>query len=303
MGKDNRLPPFAALQAFERAAHLGSFTAAARELDSTQSAISQHVHRLEEIVGVPLFLRQHRGVRLSPAGKQLLAGVTEGLEILRQSIQALKKQTERSVINVGTDFAMAAYWLVPMLSRFRSVHPEIEVRLVTAQQPELPDEADIDISILFGNGRFGPSPCRRLLDEAVTPVCSPHLLDPDSGVAERCHLLSHLPLLQLEADNDAQWLDWHHVFSQLEVGSVPQEPVLTFNNYTLLLQAAIAGQGVALGWQPLCDALLESGVLIPVLEQKCQTECGYYLVLPALRPINAATQLFCDWLIEESKTR
>ncbi|GGO79010.1 transcriptional regulator [Marinobacterium nitratireducens] len=301
MAEKISLPPLATLQAFEAAARLGNFTAAARELDSTQSAISQHIRRLEQDLGVPLFHRQYRGVRLTESGGRLLEDVSEGLARLASGIASARQQSSHDLINVGTDFALAAYWLLPRLARFRDAHPEVEVRVVTAQKTITPDEANIDIAILFGDGHFDRAPSRLLMRESVVPVCSPALLE-RYGPIQSVEDLNRLPLLQLEAEHEAKWFNWSRLFERLGIAARPREPALVLNNYTLLLQAAIAGQGAAIGWRPMVDSMLESGLLLPAIPQHTRSDCGYYLVLPSTKAVTPMVQKFCDWLIHESQT-
>ncbi|WP_203140548.1 choline sulfate utilization transcriptional regulator [Marinobacter mangrovi] len=292
------LPPLATLQAFEVSARLGNFTAAARELGSTQSAVSQHIRRLELEVGVRLFYRRYRGVALTEQGRQFLEKVVEGLSSIAQGVEALQQHPDHRVINVGTDFAFAAYWLLPLLSKFREAHPGVEVRVVTAQESIAPDEANIDIAIQFGDGQFGQAPSRLLMYESVVPVCSPALLE-RYGPIRNIDDLNRLPLLQLEAAHDSKWFDWGRLFSLMGATERPREPDLTLNNYTLLVQAAIAGQGAAIGWKPMCDSMLDSGVLVPAIPRITRSDCGYYLVLPATKAVAPMTQQFCEWLINE----
>ena len=301
MSKRETLPPLAALQAFEASARLGNFTAAARELQSTQSAISQHIRRLEHDLGVMLFFRRYRGVGLTEDGRKLLEFVSQGLATLTEGIELVKQQKSRAIINVGTDFALASYWLLPLLSRFREAHPEVEVRVVTSQNPMMPDDTEIDFAILFGNGKFGRAPSRLLLREAVVPVCSPKLLQQRAAI-QQIDELNQLPLLELEAEHDAQWFDWKSIFAAMSAEQPPRHADLLFNNYTLLMQAAIAGQGVAIGWHPMCDTMLESGLLVALLEKPIYSDCGYYLVLPANKAVTPVAQQFCDWLIQEGRS-
>lgn len=294
------LPPLTMLVAFEAAARLHSFTAAAQELGSTQSAISQHVKRLEADIGSPLFQRTHRGVQLTRAGDQLYLPVTQGLAQVLKGYQHAQKQAHHDVINVATDYALGSYWILPRLRHFRTIHPKVDVRLVTSQQSVTPDQADVDIALIFGNGHDISAPTRPLFTEQVIPVCSPALLEryhTGQGPAQ----LTDLPLLQLEADHNARWFDWPELFSRLNIASVPREPELMFNNYTLLLQAALSGQGVAIGWSPFIEPMLTSGALVALTETPLQSTNGYHIVFPSNRVVAPLVLEFVDWLMEEGK--
>lgn len=300
MPSTTELPPLPMLQAFEAAARLNSFTAAARELGSTQSAISQHIKRLEADIGSPLFQRIHRGVRLTRAGSNFHQTVAGGLDLLTEGYARAKQRSRNDVINVSTDYALGTYWLLPRLRSFRMAHPNVDVRLVTGQQSVTPDQADVDIALLFGNGYDIAAPTRQLFQEAVIPVCSPALLA-RYGTYTHTRQIAELPLLQLEADQEAQWFDWPELFEMLGIRSGPREPALIFNNYTLLLQAALTGQGVAIGWSPFIEPLLASGALTALTDQPVRSDNGYQIVFPSHQVMDPLVQEFVDWLITEGK--
>lgn len=300
MSKSTRLPPLPLLQAFEAAARLGSFTAAARELDSTQPAISQHVKRLEADLGGTLFDRGRSGVRLTRLGQHLLPAVADGLERLVGAWDEAHHKAGNAVINVATDFALAAYWILPRLRHFRARHPGVDVRLITSQQHVLPDQANVDIALLFARGEDLPAPSRLFFPEAVTPVASPTLLT-NLGLPATAASLTHVPLLQLEADHHADWFDWPGLFGALGLEQSPREAELIFNNYTLLLQAAISGQGAAIGWSPFIEPMLETGALVALTERPLGSDQGYHLVFPTQRAVDALVLELVDWLQEESR--
>lgn len=304
MHQKNNLPPLAALQAFEAAARLGSFTAAAGALDSTQPAISQHVHRLEADLGVPLFERQPRGVRLTRSGQQLYEAVADGLSRLTQGYTEARQHSGSAVINLVTDFAIATYWILPRLRRFRDAHPDVDVRIITSQQPLLPDQAEADIAILFARGSTLQAPARQLFSEAVTPVVSPLLLD-RLQLPARLEALTELPLLQLEADYHSGWFDWPALFPRLGLGRVPREAELIFNNYTLLLQAALSGQGVAIGWSPFIEPMLASGGLVALTDNLLggDDDLGYYLAFSSHQRLAPQVLTLADWLQAESRSK
>jgi len=302
MHQKSNLPPLAALQAFEAAARLGSFTAAAGALNSTQPAISQHVHRLEADLGLRLFERQPRGVRLTRPGQQLYEVVADGLSRLAQGYAEARRHSGSAVINLVTDFAVATYWILPRLRRFRDAHPDVDVRIITSQQPLLPDQAEADIAILFTRGSTLQAPSRQLFREAVTPVVSPLLLD-RLQLPAKLTSLTALPLLQLEADYHSGWFDWPALFPRLGLGRVPREAELIFNNYTLLLQAALSGQGAAIGWSPFIEPMLASGGLVALTDNLIggDDDLGYYLAFSNHQHLAPQVLTLADWLQAESQ--
>lgn len=299
MTRFSQLPSLVTLLAFEAAARLGNFTLAAQELGSTQSAVSQQIRRLEGDLGTPLFHRAHRGVTLTSAGETLLTAVLEGLHRLTEGIGAVQQSGRHSVINVATDYAFAAFWILPRLAGFREHYPHTEVRVVTSQQRNTPAQQEFDLAILFGNGYFPGCVSRQLFREEALLVCSPTLLK-DRGPVTRAEQLASLPLLKLDTDYHLDCFTWPRLFKALGMAEAPPEPALAFNNYTLLLQAAIAGQGVAIGWAGLVDSLLDNGLLVPVIAQRFSSANGYHVVLPQRREVEPVVQSFADWLYRES---
>lgn len=313
------LPPLSALPAFEAAARFGSFSKAAHELHASQPAISQQIRQLEEAVGQPLFRRKSQGVVLTPAGEDLLQAVQTGFDALREVMSRLRQPQQRLDLTVATDFAFAAYWLLPRLDRFKAEMPLVDVRILTAQHVDDLGGANADIAILFGDRtatlqrvdkrksrNAKDAPAVLLFAEGVFPVCAPSY--PCGTMQGRPDWLCDATLLHLDdvaagaaqrargADRWLRWPDW----LQAAGVSVPMRgPQLRFNNYTLVLQAAIAGQGVALGWTPLVEPLLAAGQLRRAHRQVSRSGRGY---LASLRPgvATPASSAFLDWLTRES---
>ena len=282
------------LRAFESAARQLSFTAAAVELGTTQPAVSQQIQRLERQLGARLFDRVYRGIVLTDAGRLLLAHVQDGLATIRAGLAAVGDQAQHEVLQVATDFAFAAYWLMPRLPRFHAAHPEIDVSLVTSERSPHLLRAEIDVAIAFGDGRFKHGEALPLFREEVFPVCSPRLLDEPGALPVAA--LAGLPLLHLAAEGRARWFDWDGLFRALGVPGAPAAGQLRFDNYTLLIQAAIAGQGVAIGWRHLVDDLLAQGLLTRVTAASACSEFGYWVVLPERKRRARLVQRFVDWL-------
>lgn len=283
------------LRVFASAARHLSFTAAAQELRSTQSAVSQQVRALEEELGVRLFDRVYRGVRLTESGQLLSASVREGFSIMEKTIEQLQQRHRNPRLNILTDFSLASYWLMPRLPAFRRDHPHIDVRIMTNHGEVDWHGQEVDVAIAFCDARtLEARP--RLFHEDVFPVCSRGFLD-TYGAIEGPARLAEMPLLTLTADQGQGWLDWPGYFECL-AGMVYGEPSeLIFNNYTLLIQAAIAGQGVALGWQGLVDDLIERDMLVGLEHLRVATSSGYGLIDVDPSDGAPAKRAFLDWVI------
>ena len=286
------------LRAFEAAARHRSFTAAAVELGTTQPAVSQQIKRLEEQLAARLFDRIYRGIELTEAGSVLFQQVQLGLQNIDAGLSAISAQHQHEVLQVATDFAFAAYWLMPRLHRFHAANPNVDVSLVTSERSHNMLRSDIDVAVLFGEGRFKQGESHWLFSEEVFPVCSPLLLQ-GRVVPLPAQALLEFPLLHLRGENGSNWFDWSGVFRELGINSVPAPGQLRFDNYTLLIQAAIGGQGVAIGWRHLVDNLLAQGLLCRPIAETVISRLGYYVVLPQRKRRGVLIQQFVDWLMAE----
>jgi putative choline sulfate-utilization transcription factor len=286
------------LRVFESAARQLSFTAAARELGSSQPAISQQIKRLEQQLATRLFDRVYRGIALTEAGELLLRYVQDGLHSLDAGLAAVTARQQHEVLQVATDFAFAAYWLMPRLQRFHQLYPEVDVSLITSERDHGALPAEIDVAINFGDGRCKHAEAQLLFREEVFPVCSPGLLKGRSLPLPTA-ALAGLPLLHLRPENRSRWYDWAGLFRAFGLAETPSPGSLRFDNYTLLIQAAIAGQGVAIGWRHLVDELLAQRLLCRLGSEVAHSEFGYYLILPERKRRQRLTQAFVGWLQAE----
>ncbi len=286
------------LRAFEVAARLRSFTAAALELGTTQPAVSQQIKRLEEQLATRLFDRIYRGIELTDAGEVLFSHVQAGLQSIDSGLIAITEQHQHEVLQVATDFAFAAYWLMPRLHRFHKVNPDVDVSLVTSERTHSMLRADIDVAVLFGDGRFKQGESHWLFSEEVFPVCSPQLLAGRQTPLPN-DALRDFPLLHLRGESINHWFDWAGVFRALDIPQAPAPGQLRFDNYTLLIQAAIGGQGIAIGWRHLVDDLLDQGLLCRPIAGAAISGQGYYVVLPQRKRRVQIVQQFVDWLASE----
>jgi putative choline sulfate-utilization transcription factor len=298
MPRQDRLPPMQALSMFESAARLASFTAAARELGSTQPAVSQRIVQLEEALGAPLFERGHRGVTLTEDGTRLFQAVRQALDTIRLATADIRARHTPRTLTLSTDFGFATYWLMPRLSQFKALMPDVDVKIITSQNVFDTSHDHADIAIAFGDPHadWGAREVVKLFAEEVTPVCSPSFLAANARPRAPADLAS-LPLLHLEPTTPERWLSWDGWFAAHGLDSPPAHRGITFNSYAFVAHAAVMGQGVALGWAPLVDELIATGQLVRLFDAAVVTEHGYLLVTQ--RAPTPTVHAFRQWLLDE----
>ncbi|NYH16984.1 putative choline sulfate-utilization transcription factor [Paraburkholderia bryophila] len=283
---------------FESAARLASFTAAARELGSTQPAVSQRVVQLEEALGAPLFERGHRGVTLTEDGERLFEAVRHALDTIRAATTEIRARRTPQTLTLSTDFGFATYWLMPRLSQFKALMPDVDVKIITSQSVFDPSHDQADIAIAFGDAHadWTARGVVKLFPEHVMPVCSPAFLAAHPSLRTPSDLPG-VPLLHLEPTQPARWLSWADWFAAHALDTPAAHRGITFNSFTLVAHAAIMGQGVALGWAPLVDELLATGQLVELFDAPVVTERGYLLVTQ--RAATPVINAFRQWLLGE----
>jgi len=286
--------PLASLRAFEAAGRLGSFTAAARELGLTQSAISRHVRALEDSFAVKLFDRRGRGIMLTPPGEAYFRPVTEGLRLIRAAsheMQMRRRHANRLVVSLLP--SVAALWLAPRLADFTARHPNLELHVHASRSLIDFDLDEVDVSIRYGLGKWEGTRSERIATEYLTPVCSPDFAR-HHRLGEDPTILLRLPLLSDDlADDWAQWF---------EAAGIEGSPALAgprLNDSTSLYHAAASGLGVALGRSLLIERALRGGQLVTPFEIRVPATFAYWLVLPDRGEPAPATRLFMQWAREQ----
>lgn len=275
----------------------GSLSAAAEALGLTQPAVSYQIRLLEQRFGQPLLHRLHRGVRYTDEGRRLLAiaeRTVSEVDALQRSVRAARR---RPTVRLATDYAFSSLWLIPRMHVFRQSHPEIDLQIVATQRLGPHWREDADLAVAFGSGSEFGADARLLMPERVVPVCTPilaHSLKDGPGLPIR-----QCPLIHLEAEHVSPWLDWPAYLSRLQRGESLQDSPgdLRFNTYALVVQAAMAGQGVALGWLGVVDQLLEANLLVVAGEVMAVQGRGYWLVPGSS---SEAVNLLATWLIDEA---
>lgn len=295
-----RLPPLDLFHTFEAVARHLSFTCAANELCLTQSAVSRQIASLEQQTRLRLFRRLHRAIELTPDGQRLLAAVTRGLDQIHDCLTALGSATKMPQITVSATVAFAWFWLMPRLEQFSAHHPEVDLRILATDTPVLPGHGDVDIAILFGSGQWEGITSKLLFQERVYPVCSPLFLSAHAGLLRPEDLLCQT-LLHLDIDRSApDPVDWQRWLASQGVTGQPVLPGIRFNSYPMVLQAAEAGRGVALGWSYIVDPIVASGRLVQPVDGAMETRNGYYL--STSEDVERTTELegFLGWIATEA---
>jgi len=285
------LPPLQCLIAFESVSRHSSITRAAIELEITASAVSRQIVQLEQFLGRSLFIREHRRLKLTVTGRQYGEHVQELLKECSQVTTELMKARGRMDLTIGCASGVAVFWLAPRIADFMAKYPGIQIRIVSRDSVAMFSAAEFDIGIyhLQQDRREGLH-TEHIFNETVFALCSPEYLN---GM-----LLPPTELVDktlLSADEQL-WMDWSAWFEHCGVKAPKLQRMVTANHYATLVQMAVLGNGLILGWEYLTASLIESGALVRASDASVCLCGGYYLVWPADRAISPAAQLFSDWV-------
>src|SRR5580693_143361 len=266
------LPPLETLRVFEVACRHGSYSEAARELHVTHSAVSQRIRQLEEELGLTLFERQGNRMVLTSSGLRLHAGVRNAFSELSAALGSIEKRRTSAELTVSLLPVMAARWLVPRLSRFKARFPHINLHLKTGQSLANFKSDGVDIAIRFGTGDWKGLRAIKLLDEEFFPVCSPSLND-GRLPKDPASMLS-LPLL---IDRNLSWRAW---FKSAGLTLDRDITGTSFTDTNALMEAAVTGQGIALGRLSFTRSDIVAGRLVRLSEQSLHVSHRHYAVYP-----------------------
>ncbi|MCM2292650.1 LysR family transcriptional regulator [Allorhizobium sp. BGMRC 0089] len=287
------LPSLNLLSAFEAAARTGSVTAAARELNLTQSAVSRQIRALEEQLGVALFHRERQTIRLSPGGEAYARDIRDALRMISTASLTLKANPLGGTLTLAILPTFGTRWLAPRLPAFLKQHPGITLNLVTKMSYFDFRLEPVDAAIHFGPPVWQGAELALLRGETVVPACSPGLRD--LYAFRQAEDLRKAPLLHLATRPDAweRWLTGHGADAESVRG-------MLFDQFATAAQAAMAGLGVALLPEFLIEEELASGRLVKALDRPMKSAESYFLVWPRDRATYPPLQAFRDWLLEET---
>jgi LysR family transcriptional regulator, glycine cleavage system transcriptional activator len=294
-----RLPSLNGLRAFEAAARHLSFTLAASELNVTQTAISHQIRRLEEELGIRLFIRKNRALALTPQARDYLPGVRAAFNDLRLATDRLLRKDDDKVLTVSTLASLAAKWLLPRLTAFQEAHPGLDVRITTSTALVDFKSGDVDAAIRYGRGHWPGVRADWLMADEVFPVCSPALLSGKRPLRVAEDLRDHV-LLHTSANND----DWRQWLTAAGLPSdISKQPGITFDLALMTVQAAIDGIGVAMGRTSYVQDDIAKGRLVVPFNIALPADAGFYLVSPEGAAEPPKLKAFRQWLIASAKAK
>ena len=287
-----KLPPLKSLRAFEAAGRHLSFTRAADELFVTQAAVSHQIKSLEEFLGVSLFIRRNRQLLLTDEGQTYWPKIRDIFETLSSATDGIKAARASGALTVSVVPTFATVWLVPRLSAFKARFPDIEVRLKASDDSVDFVREDVDLAIYYQAGEY-PSglSAKTLLSERLTPLCAPSLLQGDKPIREPLDLKSHTLLHDGSTDDWRKWLR----LAGVKGVNLSHGPV--FSHTAMVQQAAIYGQGIAMGHLVLSQAEVQAGRLVRPFELMMESEFSYDIVCPQESVERPKVKAFSDWLL------
>ena len=295
-----QLPPLNSLRSFESAARLLSFSKASVELNVTPAAVSQQIRQLEDYLGVVLFHRKTRAVRLTEEARSALSLMTEGFDKLAAATEYLTREKESGLLTVNTAPTFAAKWLLQRLPDFSEKYPNIDLRLDATLVPREFEDSGIDISIRLGHGDYPGCHVERIFGEAFSPVCSPELMSGENRLVEpadlRNHRLLHVDwsMLGIPLPN---WKMWSKAAGIEDIG-LEHGPHFTVES--MAIEAAINGSGIALVSHHAATEDLDAGRLVKPFDLTLPTDFSFWLVCPKEYLRRANVKCFCDWLLHQA---
>ena len=291
-----QLPSPHSLFAFEAAARTLNFRLAADELNVTQPSISHSIKELERFHAVRLFVRRNRGVQLTEAGRVLYEGVRLSFDRIERDLRTIASGETR-YITVAASTSLSAHWLVPRLQGFQQANPGIRIKIVTTDRDVEPD-FEIDMTLWVRPRDFRRKNSWLVCDEVVFPVCSPLYLGKAKPILSVADLHDH-PLLH-SVDPHRKRIGWEEWLSQVGAETPDLAPSIVFNDYQLAVQAALAGEGVALGWSLTAQLLLRSHLLVRPLAEEVATGKAFFVVTNETEEPSEEMMALVRWIVAQA---
>jgi len=288
------LPSPRSLFIFEAAARLCSFKQAAIELRTTQPNVSHAIKELEEHCQISLFIRDPRGVQLTEAGKQLYASVCAGFQTIEQGMNVVLG--DQCHITLAASTYMAAFWLVPKIPEFQKQHPNTKIKIMTTDR-DIEPEYPVDMTFWIRPCDFNRAGAIALCDEVIFPLCSASYIKSAPVLKKPEDLLQHRLIHAFDAHRHR--MDWNKWLAFFNLLTNEGEPDLLFDDMQMSLQAALAGEGIALGWSMTSWFLRQKKQLIRPLAEEVRTGNAFFAVCNEHSAKSKAMPLLVQWLMNE----
>jgi len=297
-----RLPSLDFLRGFEASGRLKSFTRAADELHLTQSALSRQVAAIEEALGVALFERKHRTLSFTPEGEAFHREITTHLQAIARAAESVGNARRSPGLTVTTTVSFASLWLIPRLARFRAKQPDVEVYVSADDRTVDLARGEVDVAIRYvGQDSRLPAGGLVMFGERMLPVVAPSVAnDPRTPLKQPGDLAKHVLLHLDDPEGRTPWLDWAAWLTANGAPGLKPAGSLRFTLYDQVIQAAVGGQGVALGRLPLIAEFLRDGRLVAPFPKRYDSERGYVALVAPHATAREDVIAFVRWLDEES---
>lgn len=290
-----RLPPLNSLKVFEAAARHLSFTRAAEELFVTQAAVSHQIKALEEFLGLKLFRRRNRSLLLTEEGQGYFLDIKDIFVSLQEATDKLLERSEKGALTISLPPSFAIQWLVPRLADFNQQEPDIDVRIKAVDMEEGSLTDDVDVAIYYGRGHWAGLRADKLYQEFLIPLCAPSLLIGSKPLANLSDLGQHTLL------HDTSRKEWKQFAKENNLDGVNVNHGPIFSHSTMVLQAAVHGQGVALGNNVLAQPELDAGRLVAPFDQVLMTNNAFYVVCHEKQADMGRIATFRDWMLKKAR--
>lgn len=291
------LPPLASLLPFEAAARLGSITKAGEELGLTQAAISRQIRALEDHLGTQMFERRNRAVYLTEDGRAFSQTLTQSMQEIANHSHELRHAFEDGEILLRSQLCEGLYWLMPRLSEFYQKHPDVGVRLITSTRPMTETTERFDLALQTVGRDCSNAELVFSVPDDVFPICSPkyleRLAEPISFERMKDYRLLH------HSGSPPDWLDWDSWFEQVGTSMRVKNNGEVYDSYPLMMQAAVEGHGIALGWKRASERLLNKGELVRPFNAHVSVPDSFGVYRPAKWKSKAGTSKVLEWIRSE----
>ncbi|WED27343.1 transcriptional regulator GcvA [Vibrio sp. DW001] len=289
-----RLPPLNSLKVFEAAARHLSFTRAAEELFVTQAAVSHQIKSIEEFLGLKLFRRRNRSLLLTEEGQSYFLDIKDIFSAIAEATDKVLERSEKGALTISLPPSFAIQWLVPRLADFNQQEPDIDVRIKAVDSDDNFLTDDVDVAIYYGRGSWPGLRIDKLYQEYLIPLCSPSLLMSTKSLTGLTDLKNHTLL------HDTSRKEWKQFVRNNAIEGVNVNHGPIFSHSTMVLQAAIHGQGVALGNNVLAQPELDAGRLVSPFDEVLLSKNAFYVVCHESQADTGRIATFRDWMIAKA---